>query len=638
MHPPCRPALFGPILMLLSCNAALGCRAAVPEDDDEPAPTNGVPVAMRSGTPRSGSAIDAPLTERDGPSGAGRVEKIPAEVAPDSGVALTSVSRADAASPASPDVASQSGIVVQFKPADRTFSAVVDVVLMTDDPLCTIRFTVDDSAPTDQSPVYKDPIRLSKSTVIRAVAIKGSVKGPVANQAFLKLEPDVLDFSSDLPLLVVSSGRSRVTKKADGTKAASALIFEPEARSGRTTLRGLPALDTRVGIKVHGSSSETFDKKSYKLELWGGGADEDVSTPILGMPAESDWILFGPFAYDRAMIRNSVMYALSNQIGRWAPRTRFVEIFYADQGRGVAMADYQGVYVLVEKIKVGKSRLAITKLGPTDISPATVTGGYIIKVDRLNDGEKGLNAGLGPDRVFGRACPVGVKGACGIGTPDGIGFMSYSYPDEAQILKIPAQATYLNDTLNTFANALAKKEDVSALIDQPAWIDHHILQTLSKNMDAHRLSAYFHKDRGGKIAAGPIWDFDRTLGCNTDKRCVEPTWWDSTNFTMDCSSTWSFGWWAGLFADPAFRAAYFARFRVLIDAEFSVPKLHALIDDVARQLGTEAPLRNFARWKIDAPVVSHTAEIVALKDWLARRVTWLRGCLSLPDPRDCRGN
>jgi hypothetical protein len=296
-----------------------------------------------------------------------------------------------------------------------------------------------------------------------------------------------------------------------------------------------------------------------------------------------------------------------------------------------------GVYVLTEKIEPGKHRLPITQLGPDDTAEPAVTGGYVIKVDRLSTGEKGIPAGFGPGNIWGSPCPPGQIGSCGINDRWSIGTLAYHAPDEATILMTPAQVAYLSAQLDGFANALAAKGDYGSFIDTPTWIDHHILKAFAKDMDALRLSSFFHKDRGGKLSAGPVWDFDRTMGCTGDVRCPDPNVWSALGQGDDHANLFYYGWWRGLFADPRFKAAYFDRFRELLGKQLSVAHLHSLVDTLAAELGPEAPARNFQRWPKDAPPEGHAREVTRLKDWLAARVRWLTTCLTRPDPMLCKG-
>jgi hypothetical protein len=63
------------------------------------------------------------------------------------------------------------------------------------------------------------------------------------------------------------------------------------------------------------------------------------------------------------------------------------------------------------------------------------------------------------------------------------------------------------------------------LIDVPSFIDHHILHMLLKNPDAFALSSFFHKDRAGRLVAGPLWDLDLALGAEDPwgQRSLDPT-------------------------------------------------------------------------------------------------------------------
>jgi hypothetical protein len=66
------------------------------------------------------------------------------------------------------------------------------------------------------------------------------------------------------------------------------------------------------------------------------------------LPPESDFVLNAPLDFDRALMRNSLAFHLSNAIGRYAPRTRFVELFVVGSGEALALSHYEGVYELTD--------------------------------------------------------------------------------------------------------------------------------------------------------------------------------------------------------------------------------------------------------------------------------------------------
>jgi hypothetical protein len=59
------------------------------------------------------------------------------------------------------------------------------------------------------------------------------------------------------------------------------------------------------------------------------------------------------------------------------------------------MADYQGVYVLVEKVKAGPDRVAVAGMEPDDLQEPAITGGYVLKRDRFDANDQVLNTTRG---------------------------------------------------------------------------------------------------------------------------------------------------------------------------------------------------------------------------------------------------
>ncbi|PYJ03155.1 MAG: hypothetical protein DME25_13180 [Verrucomicrobia bacterium] len=74
-------------------------------------------------------------------------------------------------------------------------------------------------------------------------------------------------------------------------------------------------------------------------------------------------------------------YDLSRQLGQYASRTKFVEVFLNQVGGKLTRRHYLGVYVLEEKIKRAGSRVNLQKLRQEDNAEPEITGGYIFKKD-----------------------------------------------------------------------------------------------------------------------------------------------------------------------------------------------------------------------------------------------------------------
>ena len=87
-------------------------------------------------------------------------------------------------------------------------------------------------------------------------------------------------------------------------------------------------------------------------------------------------------------------------------------------------------------------------------------------------------------------------------------------PDEIT----PAQRRWLSLHIQKVEAALYGPEfrdplkGYAAYLDADSFIDHHLLVETTKNIDGFRFSTFFHKGRGGKIAMGPIWDWNLSFG------------------------------------------------------------------------------------------------------------------------------
>ncbi len=472
----------------------------------------------------------------------------------------------------------------------------------TDD--AVIRYTRDGSVPNQSSPVYTGPLSVSGTRQLRAKVFEaGFGEGPTVSETYVALGPTVMDFTSNLPLVVLENF---------GAGWMSQNSFQPvlmavfEQGKGRSSLTKLPDLATRAGIKIRGSSTAGRPKPSLALEAWNEVNEEKNISP-LGMPGESDWVLWGPYNFDLALMRNPFIYELSNQVGRYATRSRFVEVFLNTGGGALSQADYWGVYAFIEKISRDEDRVNVKRLFPEHDREPGVTGGYMLKIDRLDPGDSGFYAA-------GQS-------------------LCYVYPKEVDIERPDrdAQKQYISDFMNSFAIALNGTNftdpdlGYAQFIDVDAAVDHHLLNILTKNPDAFRLSTYMYKPREGKLTFGPIWDFDRTMG-STDGRDADPTGWQGgTDF-------FNYPWWGRMFQDPDFFQRYIDRWQELRKNQFSASNIHSIIDSMADEI-QEAQVRDLQRWS-QRPRAQYggtfQGEVDHLKDWLATRLAWMDSQLVAP--------
>jgi hypothetical protein len=515
-------------------------------------------------------------------------------------------------------VAQTQPLAVRFSPAAGTFVG-SETVTLTVQSRAEIHYTLDGSLPTELSPIYRKPITLDKSTRLRAFAIVpgGSTRersdgaatragphGPVATETYLRVAPDTRHFTSHLPIILIHTFESG-TLDALGTEHVPAALQVLEPTAGTTRIVGRAAVDARIGIHVRGATSRRSPKTQYAVELRADDDETDSARPMLGLPSNADWVLSDPIVYDRSLIRNALAFELSNRIGRYAPRTRFAEVFLVDDGGDVRAGSFLGFFTLIEKIDRDSERVNVRRLPASAASVPSMTGGFIVRIDK--------------------------------GVPDfqaGGQWLQFVYPD-AEDMRSPErkrQLDFITAFIDGFVAAArapdfrhpATRQHYSEFIDVDAWIDHNILNALTKNVDGLRFSAYFHKDRGGRLLAGPVWDFDRSMGTPHDYRSPAAEEWNQTFNAVDYFNE---GWWRLLFRDPEFRTRYRERFKTLLSKEFSPDTLDRIVDRMASDVGPAAG-RNFRRWTQFPPQDnSYAAEITLLKSFLRRRVTWIRSQL-----------
>jgi hypothetical protein len=458
----------------------------------------------------------------------------------------------------------------------------------------TIRYTLDGSVPTTKSQLFESPLEVTNSICVRARAFReGVLPGPPHSEAYVQLSTNVAAFSSTLPVLVLDTFGKQLPTSSAGSLAYASL-YEPIGR--KTSLQSRPTLTTRASFHVRGSTSSGFPQSPFALKFM-DEFEEERHLSILGLPADADWVLYAPNAYDPVMIHNPFVYQLSRDLGRYSPRTRFVEVFVSRQAGHLRELHYNGVYVLTEKIRIAKHRVDIDRLGAEDMQPPNVSGGYLMKFDRVGPGESG---------VFG----TGGRG------------LVYVEPKE-QLIQLPQRAEqrrYVKKFFSDFENALNGpnfKDPVSgyrAYLDVDAAIDFHVLEVLSGNVDAMVLSTYFYKARNGKIVCGPHWDFDRALG-STDGRDDNPANWNTGPF---------FGgeWWPQLFSDVDFWQSWVDRWEELRGSHFATTNLNRLIDALAAEV-REAQPREYARWGLQPRGGSYQSEVDLMKAWLSSRVEFI---------------
>lgn len=335
----------------------------------------------------------------------------------------------------------------------------------------------------------------------------------------------------------------------------------------------------------------------------------------MGMPEENDWVLYAPFT-DKSMLRNYISFYLARKLTRYSSRTVFCELLVNNE--------YRGVYILMEKIKRDDNRVSIAKLNPEDISGDQLTGGYIVKVDKIDDDfHYGQDGWLSvPDTPYPNAMNI-----------------TFQFADPKSDELVSEQKNYIQSYVSQTENVITASYFASPhngyqkFINVDSFIDMMLLNEVSKEVDKYRYSTYFFKEKdsdGGKLFAGPPWDFN--LGYSNVDYWEEGTDYSGWLYELVESHDWSIiFWWKRLMEDPYFQDLAKTRWEELRADEWSDERILDEINSTVDYLD-HAQVRNYEKWPILGEYVwpnydwqnnDYYDEVTFFSNWLFNRLHWI---------------
>lgn len=423
--------------------------------------------------------------------------------------------------------------------------------------------------------------------------------------------PPFILTSSNLPIVVLDTYNVDIPDepKIDGTMG---IIYNGDNQMNYMS-NPFNEFYGQIAIEKRGSSSNTFPMKSYGLETRGPDS-VNYNVSLFDWPSDNDWILYAPYT-DKSLMRNVLTYDLGRQMGQYAPRTKLCEV--------ILNGSYIGVYVLMERIKINPGRVNVDQLNYSDTLDNQLTGGYIIKVDKTTSG--GVIAWTSP---YTAQAPSNGPLYYQMHDPE----LSALHPDQFNYIK-----TYVNnwETALKSVNFANPQIGFRAYSDELSFIDFFIMNELSKNVDGYRISTFLHKKRvseGGKIHAGPLWDFN--LGWGNANYCQggQTSGWE-INFNSVCQgngANMNPFWLNRMLQDTVFANNLKCRWSDLRTSILSDEHLMNYIDSLGIIL-EEPAQRNYDRWPILGVYVwpnnyignTYQEELTYMKNWILARAAWM---------------
>lgn len=348
------------------------------------------------------------------------------------------------------------------------------------------------------------------------VVLNGNLLEPAADCGGLRTDtPYPLSLGEDEPGYTLTFLRSEgmPSLHLDVQSGSMEIIHETKGNQESGSLRlydqdGTLAYEGRMeSLSGRGNSSWFKAKKPYSLTL-----REEVD--LLGMGRAENWILLAN-AMDPSHLRNKAVYDLAARAGMaYAPDSRWVDLYLN--------GEYAGIYLLSERNEIHPQRVDLPETDSFLVSRESawrlVSQNYPRVLLESGAALRVHDSGLTEEELYRIWQPV--------------------------------------------ENAILAEEGVDPLsgicwqdrIHLDSWVMDYLTGEIFGNVDAGTISTYFYRDGSdpdGKIHAGPVWDYDLSMGSSG-------TWQTETvrAFFGDKAHIWSLEdstWYYGLNRKPEFQ-------------------------------------------------------------------------------------
>lgn len=355
--------------------------------------------------------------------------------------------------------------------------------------------------------------------------------------------------------------------------------------------RGLSATleDKNAQCKVRGNTTADFAKTPYNIKF-------SQKQSVLGMEAGKTWCLLAN-AFDKSLMRNAVALSFADSIGvKGVSDYRYVDLF--------VNGTYMGNYMITQKVNGDR----------VGIDPQK--GDYLLEIAQpIYKVEK--------DVTYVEASTPEVRFE--INEPDPI---SAAQKNALQTIIDRADA----------AIASGNQAEIGKYVDLESFVNFYIAHEYLKMLDFHYSSPRFYI-KNGTIYAGPVWDFDLSMGnANIGFEPYTP-YMNGGGLGQSYQGLWvnrTFGWYKNLMNQSWFKKLVAARYKAV---QPQIVNLYAdnnlgknLIDTLYADYSASFN-RNFneAGWRFDQksafedpdPAPTYEGNMEWLREWLQRRNEWL---------------
>lgn len=355
------------------------------------------------------------------------------------------------------------------------------------------------------------------------------------------------------------------------------------------------------------------EKKGFSIKL-------EKKEDLLGMAKSKKWALVGNMP-DATMLRNTLASYLGHAAGfDYTPSSELVDVF--------VNGEYQGSYLLSEKVSIGEGRIEMSDLEEkiedlmtdedygnqkivrdnvsrttikywTNVpNPTDITGGYIIEME-MSDRYQNEPSGFVTRKGFSYV----------IKSPE--------YASREQVQYIAKFVQEMEDALfATNGKNPQNGKHYTEYMDLDSFVKKYWVDEISKNRDGAKTSHYLYKpasSQSDKIYAGPLWDYDIAFGVHADSQ--NPKGWFSRT-QKD-------------FYKACFMHEDFEEYATQVFFDTFYPAIETFLEtEIDKQADFIAPAveMNDVLWRVMEKDYSEHVE--DLKKYLTTRINWIKNEIS----------
>lgn len=335
---------------------------------------------------------------------------------------------------------------------------------------------------------------------------------------------------------------------------------------------------------IRGRGNSTWDlheKKPYNIRLT-AGAD------LLGMGSAEKWVLLAN-GEDPTHLRNKIVYDFAAELGMpYTPESRWVDLYLN--------GEYAGLYLLCERNEVQENRVNLSG-----------EGSFLVSQEM---GARLIDQGI-PNVTTAANQSLRVH-----------------YPKDAGALQ------EIQDCWQRIENAVLADDGRDPesgmhwmdLIDLDSWARKYLIEELFGNIDGCAVSQFFYRDGSdpsGKVYAGPVWDYDYSMGSDANWQLTTPRAFYANRLYVRFSSETP--WFHALY-----RKAEFYNRVLEIYRDAYLPLLNRLVEESIPEYSEQiriAAANNRLRWNLEADSAEEAQQIARFLQERAEFLSsaWLEG-------------